>query len=606
MNDEGGKYDFDFEPRNAYGRAIGLLQPFARPADGERPVLLDLACGHGAIAEAVRDALGLEYVGVDLPSADLDHLASRGFEVRASDLDDSSSVIEERLRDILGDRRLGAITVLDGLEHLVRADEVIEAIARIAREHAAPVVLTVPNVAHRDVGFKLALGRWEYAETGLLDRTHVRFFTEWSLRQQLEASGLRIIQRDDLRLEQSDQWAGASLSPLGETTSLGSFLRSLRDGMDDTATVNQFVWLCLAGPEAARVTERSAETPSLSVILRTQGNRLVELRECLLSLSAQADTDFELIVVGHRVSASARQGLLDVLRDLPPALASRMRFEEVDSGHRSRPLNVGFAMARGDYCAVLDDDDIVLAHWTQVFRELATESPGRVLRARCAVQQMQRVSVRGEIGTTAGGRLDLPYDVEFSFAKHLVANQSPFMSLAFPRALFSEFGVTFDEQLTTTEDWDYLLRSVATVGVADSPCVTAVYRRWPTQSTSYTLHSRQEWLANRDAVDRKMDARAMLLPPGEAPRIRELVRAHLEQTAGRNRKREALQVEALTLLTSRTWRFTGFVRSVGRLLGRASSVDITQIPVADERQLQDIIRGVRTSRSWQLVRRIRP
>jgi hypothetical protein len=54
------------------------------------------------------------------------------------------------------------------------------------------VIVSVPNVAHLWVRLSLLLGRWEYADRGILDRTHVRFFTRRSFVRFLGDAGLDI------------------------------------------------------------------------------------------------------------------------------------------------------------------------------------------------------------------------------------------------------------------------------------------------------------------------------------------------------------------------------------------------------------------------------
>ena len=53
------------------------------------------------------------------------------------------------------------------------------------------VVTSLPNVAHGDVRIALLQGRFRYAETGLLDRTHMRFFTLETIRELMTSSGTR-------------------------------------------------------------------------------------------------------------------------------------------------------------------------------------------------------------------------------------------------------------------------------------------------------------------------------------------------------------------------------------------------------------------------------
>jgi hypothetical protein len=55
------------------------------------------------------------------------------------------------------------------------------------------VIVSVPNVAHLWMRLSLAAGRFDYAERGILDRTHLRFFTQRSLRALLAGAGLRVV-----------------------------------------------------------------------------------------------------------------------------------------------------------------------------------------------------------------------------------------------------------------------------------------------------------------------------------------------------------------------------------------------------------------------------
>ncbi len=54
------------------------------------------------------------------------------------------------------------------------------------------LLVSVPNVAHWSVRFSLLLGRFEYAASGILDRTHLRFFTRRSFLGTLRDAGLRV------------------------------------------------------------------------------------------------------------------------------------------------------------------------------------------------------------------------------------------------------------------------------------------------------------------------------------------------------------------------------------------------------------------------------
>ena len=94
--------------------------------------------------------------------------------------------IEKRLAD----RPLAAIVMIDALEHITNGPEVLTAFGELAhRQGGAPLVVAVPNVTHFDLGAKLLLGRWDMTETGLLDDTHVSFFSSGRLHEMTTQTG---------------------------------------------------------------------------------------------------------------------------------------------------------------------------------------------------------------------------------------------------------------------------------------------------------------------------------------------------------------------------------------------------------------------------------
>ena len=77
----------------------------------------------------------------------------------------------------------------DVLEHLRDPWSALRALAAFGGR----VVLSVPNVAHWTGRRALARGRFPYAEHGLFDRTHLRFFTRASVRELAERAGLQLV-----------------------------------------------------------------------------------------------------------------------------------------------------------------------------------------------------------------------------------------------------------------------------------------------------------------------------------------------------------------------------------------------------------------------------
>jgi SAM-dependent methyltransferase len=132
-------------------------------------------------------------------------LRDRGCQVVAIEIDAEMSAQAEPYceRVILGDldhmdleAKLGqdqfdVIVAADVLEHLKDPAAVLRAIKKRLRP-GGYLVLSVPNVAHGSVRLALLQGRFDYTDLGLLDRTHLRFFTRQTIVELLRDAGFAV------------------------------------------------------------------------------------------------------------------------------------------------------------------------------------------------------------------------------------------------------------------------------------------------------------------------------------------------------------------------------------------------------------------------------
>jgi SAM-dependent methyltransferase len=86
-----------------------------------------------------------------------------------------------------------AIVYGDVLEHLSDPRAVLQALDQTLTP-GGTVIVSVPNVAHLWVRLSLLAGRFDYADRGILDRTHLRFFTRRTLLELLRDAGLAVIE----------------------------------------------------------------------------------------------------------------------------------------------------------------------------------------------------------------------------------------------------------------------------------------------------------------------------------------------------------------------------------------------------------------------------
>jgi 2-polyprenyl-3-methyl-5-hydroxy-6-metoxy-1,4-benzoquinol methylase len=94
--------------------------------------------------------------------------------------------------------RYDTLLFMDVLEHLADPAGVLSRCLDLV-EPSGRALVSIPNTAHWSVRKELLLGRWEYRDNGLLDRTHLRFYTVRTAAQLLRDSGWTIT------------WQGASV-----------------------------------------------------------------------------------------------------------------------------------------------------------------------------------------------------------------------------------------------------------------------------------------------------------------------------------------------------------------------------------------------------------
>lgn len=497
-----GTYDFSYAPGTPYAHAVELVGRWRRPGG---TVLVDLGCGYGAIAEPVR-ALGLTYLGIDQEPAGVASIVERGGEAAVGDISDPAALFGQ-LDDALGGRPVAAFTMLDAVEHLPNASDVLVALSRYA--HAAgevPLIVSIPNVSHRDLGIKLLLGRWDVTPTGLLDATHVRFFSPRGLATTMAAAGWSEADAHDFDLEASDQHFPADCVALEADTPIGALLRTLRHTAAPGATTNQFVRAYR--PETTRVPDHAPRAPTspsapfLSIIVRSEGTRRATLEDLVLSLAGQTCDDWELVLVVPGAGAARRvehavAGYAD---------AVRARVEIVDAAAvTDRPwslpgaANLGIDAARGRYVAVLDDDHVAFGDWVEMLRSAASQHPGRVIHVGVASQRV--VATPGawqrhpeDVDDTTAGPTLTPtaaidaYDVVdrprlssppgIGLLELLGAPAAPACAYALPRSFFSDLGERFDEDVAGAADWELAVRAIARCGVRTAGVVGLMRRLW--------------------------------------------------------------------------------------------------------------------------------
>lgn len=144
--------------------------------------LMDLGAAGGELGSALRDhfdrTIGFEF-NVDC----VGQLCGRFDQVVITDL--------ETVRALPSN--VDAIVLADVLEHLRNPAAALQLVRRALRDDGH-VFISVPNIANITVRLGLLFGIFEYRDRGILDETHLRFYTKRTIRREIERAGFRILE----------------------------------------------------------------------------------------------------------------------------------------------------------------------------------------------------------------------------------------------------------------------------------------------------------------------------------------------------------------------------------------------------------------------------
>jgi 2-polyprenyl-3-methyl-5-hydroxy-6-metoxy-1,4-benzoquinol methylase/Tfp pilus assembly protein PilF len=147
--------------------------------------VLDVGCGCGAFGGALKQMGVPEVHGIELVEAPC-------AEARKI-LDSATCGNIEQMDMAFGDGYFDCITFNDVLEHLVNPAGALRKAARCLADHGV-IMASLPNVRFFQVVGMLANGRWEYTDAGILDRTHLRFFTAREMEGLVRDAGLELLE----------------------------------------------------------------------------------------------------------------------------------------------------------------------------------------------------------------------------------------------------------------------------------------------------------------------------------------------------------------------------------------------------------------------------
>lgn len=152
---------------------------------------LEIGCGAGSFGSLLRRKIPDSHVtGVEIHQTSAQKARER--------IDVVIELAIEEAIEKIPDQSIDCVVCNDVLEHLMDPWEVLRRLRRVLRPHGT-VVSSIPNVRHFPVFKKYFLGGdWKYEEMGVLDRTHLRFFTRMSIARMFEECGYAVSRNEGI------------------------------------------------------------------------------------------------------------------------------------------------------------------------------------------------------------------------------------------------------------------------------------------------------------------------------------------------------------------------------------------------------------------------
>lgn len=176
-----GKYDFklDLDSKNSLSMILSYIEKNSR--------ILEFGCANGRMTKYLKEKLACS---VDIVEIDYEAGIEAAKYANRKCLGKIEGNIENyKWYDILREERYDYIIFADVLEHLYHPTRVLKKCVDLLKKEGK-ILTSIPNIAHNSIIIGLINNKFIYTNVGLLDNTHIRFFTEESFISMIKNIGL--------------------------------------------------------------------------------------------------------------------------------------------------------------------------------------------------------------------------------------------------------------------------------------------------------------------------------------------------------------------------------------------------------------------------------
>ncbi len=210
----------------------------------DNSIVLDVGCSYGYLGEWLVKNKNCTVYGIEIDRFAVDKVRYEGFykDIFEIDLDyfEKNPGEFERFRNL--DIQFDYIICADVLEHLKDPTTALTTVLEKLKE-AGKVLISIPNIANIDVALNLIEGKFNYSQVGILDSTHLRFFTKTSFIEWIETINSSILKGYSLKIDlvgstkTLSEFAGYVKSRYPDTYNI------LANAMGEDANVLQYIFM---------------------------------------------------------------------------------------------------------------------------------------------------------------------------------------------------------------------------------------------------------------------------------------------------------------------------------------------------------------------------
>jgi len=175
------RYPVNFSDSNS---TFGIASKYIKKGNA----ILDIGCFDGRFIKKLKKEKNCSVIGMDINADAVKIAQTNNLDARVFDLDRPEGLLK------LPKKSFDVITLLDVLEHLPYPPKLISYLSDLLKD-SGKLIISIPNINHVDVAIKIIADGWTPFEDGLLDKTHVHFYSTEEITDLLAKQSL-FVQRE--------------------------------------------------------------------------------------------------------------------------------------------------------------------------------------------------------------------------------------------------------------------------------------------------------------------------------------------------------------------------------------------------------------------------